>query len=385
MTRNYRSDRIGNLQQSEIRAMTRECVRLGGLNLGQGICPLPSPPEILEAASEAILADKSTYSKFEGVDDLRTTIAKKMASYNKLEVNADTDVIVTIGSTGSFVCTLQGLFNPGDEIIIFEPFYGYHVNALRVSGCEANFVTLTPPDWSFTREAIEAAITPKTRGILVNTPGNPSGKVFSRAELETIASICQEHDLIAITDEIYEYLVYDGHVHTSLATLPGMWERTVTMSGFSKTFAITGWRLGYTVAPAHLATPIGFINDLFYICAPTPLQYGLAAGMARLSPDYYTEMSDRYRQKRDYFCDALISAGLTPHIPQGAYYILADVSHLGFSDDKKAAMHILETTGVASVPGSSFFASDTGRSLTRFCVAQEWEVVKEAAERIATL
>ncbi len=385
MSKNFRSDRIGLLQQSEIRAMTRECVRLGGLNLGQGICPLPSPIEILEASAEAILADKSTYSKFEGIDDLRTVLAKKLASYNGLTVNPDTDIVVTIGTTGSFICVLQGLFNPGDEIVVFEPFYGYHVNAITVSGCKPNFVTLQAPDWTFTRESIEAAITPKTRGILVNTPGNPSGKVFSLEELEVIADICKKHDLIAITDEIYEYMVYDGQKHVNLAGLDGMWERTVTMSGFSKTFAITGWRLGYTVAPKHLSEPIGLINDLFYICAPTPLQHGVAVGMQRLPADYYTEMARDYRDKRNYFCDALKAAGLTPLVPQGAYYILTDVSSLGYNDDKKAAMHILEKGGVASIPGSSFFASDGGRNLVRFCVAQPWDIVKQAAERIAAM
>lgn len=385
MTENYRSERITNLKQSEIRAMTRECVRVGGINMGQGICPLASPQELLEATAEAVLADKSTYSKFEGVDDLRTAIANKLATYNGLEIDPDTELVVTIGSTGSFICTLQGLFNPGDELIIFEPFYGYHVNALRVSGCEARFVTLQGPGWTFTREMLEAARTERTRGILVNTPGNPSGKVFTREELEMIADFCKEHDLIAITDEIYEYMVYDGRKHISLATLPGMWERTVTMSGFSKTFAITGWRLGYAAAPAHLAGPIGLVNDLFYICAPTPLQHGLAAGMARLDAGYYEELCEGYRQKRDFFCAALESAGLRPLVPQGAYYILADVSSLGFEDDKAAAMHILERAGVASVPGSSFFESDAGRSLVRFCVSQEWEDLRAAADRLAKL
>lgn len=385
MSKNFRSDRIGFLQQSEIRAMTRECTRLGGLNLGQGICPLPAPEEILQASAEAILADKSTYSKFEGIDDLRTVLARKLASYNGLTVNPETDIVVTIGTTGSFVCVLQGLFNPGDEIVIFEPFYGYHVNAITVSGCKPVFVTMQAPDWTFTREAIEAVITPRTRAILVNTPGNPSGKVFSKEELEVIADICKEHDLLAITDEIYEYMVYDGQKHVNLAGLDGMWERTVTMSGFSKTFAITGWRLGYTVAPQHLSEPIGLVNDLFYICAPTPLQYGVAAGMVRLSDDYYTEMAKEYRDKRDYFCAALKEAGLEPLVPQGAYYILTDVSSLGYKDDKKAAMHILEKGGVASIPGSSFFASDAGRDLVRFCVAQPWDIVKQAAERIAAM
>ncbi|MFU8805499.1 MAG: pyridoxal phosphate-dependent aminotransferase [Bradymonadaceae bacterium] len=380
-----RSERVGHLQQSEIRRMTRECVRVDGINLGQGICPLPSPTEILEAASDAILADKSTYSKFEGVDDLRYAIAKKLARDNGLEIDADRELVVTVGSAGAFICTLQGLLNQGDEVVVFEPFYGYHVNALTVCGCVPRFVTMHAPDWTFTREALEAVIGPKTRAVLINTPGNPSGKVYSREELELIAEVCTEHDLLAITDEIYEYMVYDGREHISMATIDGMWERTVTLSGFSKTFAITGWRLGYAVGPEHLTTPIGLVNDLFYICAPTPLQHGLAAGMSRLGPSYYTEMCERYRKKRDFFCDALEAAGLKPHIPQGSYYILADVSPLGLNDAKAAAMHILETTGVTSVPGSAFFASDTGRNLVRFCVAHEWELLRKAADALKEL
>jgi len=365
--------------------MTRECVRVGGINLGQGICPLPSPLELLEAASEAILADKSTYSKFEGVDDLRTAIGKKLKDFNKLDIDVDKELVVTVGSAGAFICTLQGLMNQGDEVVVFEPFYGYHVNALKVCGCVPRFVEMQTPNWSFTREALEAVITEKTRAILVNTPGNPSGKVFSREELELIAEVCTKNDILAITDEIYEYMVYDGAEHINLATIEGMWERTVTLSGFSKTFAITGWRLGYAVGPEHLVAPIGLVNDLFYICAPTPLQHGLAGGMSRLGPEYYEEMCERYRTKVAFFCEALVAAGLTPYVPKGAYYILADVSSLGFEDDKAAAMHILEKTGVTSVPGSSFFASDRGRNLVRFCVAHEWDLLMKAAEALKGL
>jgi aminotransferase len=380
-----RSERVSHLKQSEIRAMTRECNRVGGINLGQGICPLPSPPELLESASEAILADKSTYSKFEGVDELRAAIARKLESFNKMTIDPDRELVVTVGSAGAFICTLQGLMNQGDEIVIFEPFYGYHVNAIKVCGCVPKFVPMNPPDWTFSREDLESVITEKTRAILVNTPGNPSGKVFTREELELIADVCKNHDLLAITDEIYEYMVYDGREHINLATIDGMGERTVTMSGFSKTFAITGWRLGYAVAPEHLAAPIGLVNDLFYICAPTPLQHGLAHGLNRLGPSYYEEMCEKYRKRRDFFCDALEEAGLTPHVPQGAYYILADVSSLGFDDPKASAMHILETTGVTSVPGDSFFASDRGRNLVRFCVAHEWDLLRKAAEALKGL
>lgn len=381
-----RSERVSGLTQSYIRRMTRECNRVGGVNLGQGICDLPTPPAILEHAAEAIRADDwSTYGPFEGIADLRELIAAKARDYNHIEQARTEDVVVTIGSTGAFNCVVQSLFNPGEEIIVFEPYYGYHVNTMKVGGVKPVFVPLQPPTWDVTREALEAAVGPKTRAIIVNTPGNPSGKVFSREELESIAEFCKEHDLLAITDEIYEYIVYDDVEHISLASLPGMWERTVTMSGFSKTFSITGWRLGWAIAPAHLSEPIGLVNDLFYVCAPTPLQYGVARGMASLEADYYREMAADYQQKRDLFCGVLTEVGLTPHVPDGAYYVLADIRRLGCEDDKAAAMKILETVGVASVPGSSFFVSEVGKTLTRFCYAKEQSILEDACERLRRL
>jgi aminotransferase len=381
-----KSRRVEFLKQSDIRRMTRECTRVGGINLGQGICDLPSPPSILEEASRAVLADKSVYSKFEGIDELREALAAKLARHNGLaQVDPDTDIVVTAGSTGAFVATVQGLLNPGDEVIVFEPYYGYHINAMRVAGVEASTVTLEGSEWRFSAEDLESARTDKTRAILINTPGNPSGKVFGRDELQIIADFCRKNDLIAITDEIYEYILYDGREHISLASLPGMYERTVTISGFSKTFSITGWRLGYAVAPPELSAAIGLVNDLFYICAPTPLQHGVAAGMTRVDPGYFETMAADYQKKRDMFCGALSEAGLRPNVPQGAYYVLADISSLGCADDKAAAMHILEEVGVASVPGSAFFESSAGQSLTRFCYAKDWPTLEEAAKRLVSL
>ncbi|WP_222615422.1 pyridoxal phosphate-dependent aminotransferase [Persicimonas caeni] len=380
-----RSQRVEFLQQSDIRRMTRECNLAGGINLGQGICDLPTPPEVLDEASKAVLADKSVYSKYEGIDELREALADKLHTHNKLDVDPDSDIVVTVGSTGAFASTIQGLFNPGDELMVFEPYYGYHLNTMRVGGVKPNFVTLEPPNWEFSAEKLEAALTPKTRGIVVNTPTNPSGKVFTREEMNTIAWFCQKHDLIAITDEIYEYILYDGREHISLASLPGMYERTVTISGFSKTFSITGWRIGYAVAPPELSEAIGLVNDLFYVCAATPLQHGVARGMARLDPSYYAEMAADYEKKRDMFCAALTEAGLTPYVPAGAYYVLADISPLGCDTAREGAMKILEEAGVASVPGSAFYQSEAGESLTRFCYAKDWDTLEAAAERLSRL
>lgn len=387
MARTFRSDRTASLTQSYIRRMTRECDRLGGINLGQGVCDLPTPEAILKASSDVILADKySTYGKFEGIDPLRFEIARKAMDFNKMaNVNPDTNVVVTVGATGALNCIVQALFNPGDEFIIFEPYYGYHLNTMRVGGVVPKFVTLEPPDWAFTREMLEAALTENTRAIIFSTPTNPSGKVYTRAELEVIADFCKDHDLLAITDEIYEYIVSDGAEHISLGSLPGMFERTLTIGGFSKTFSITGWRLGFVVAHEEFAGPIGLVNDLLYVCAPTPLQYGVAVGMAEIPASYYTETALDYQNKRDMFCGALVDAGLTPHVPAGAYYVLADTTRLGFDDDKAAAMHILETVGVASVPGSSFFQSAIGKTLTRFCYAKDWSVLERACEQIVKL
>lgn len=376
------SRRIECLEQSDIRRMSRECARVDGINLGQGICPLASPPEVLESAAEAVREDLSTYSAYEGVAVLREAIAEKLAVKNDLTVDPANEIVVTVGSTGAFACAIHGLFDPGDELLLMEPYYGYHRNAIVAGECEASFAALEPPDWRVDRETLEEAIGDETRAIVVNTPVNPSGQVFSRDDLEVVAELCREHDLLAITDEIYEYFLYDDCEHVSLASLPGMWERTVTISGFSKTFAITGWRLGYAAAPEHLIEPIGLVNDIHYVCAPTPLQHGVARAMERLPEDYYEEMADEFQAKRDFICEALDGVGLTPHRPEGAYYVLADVSSLGFDDDRRAAMHLLEEGGVATVPGTAFYRGDRATGLVRICYAVEWETLERAADAL---
>lgn len=381
MSDDRRSNRIEFLEQSDIRRMSEECARLDGLNLGQGICPLPSPPEVLDGAAEAVREDLSTYSSFRGAEPLRTAISEKLVAYNGLDVGPD-DIVVTIGATGAFASAMQGLFDPGDEIAMFEPYYGYHVNAARGAGLNCSFIPLEPPAWDISRSTIEAELSDDTRAIVVNTPVNPSGKVMSRQELEVVARVCRKHDLIAITDEIYEYFLYGDQDHISLATLPGMDERTVTISGFSKTFAITGWRLGYAAAPESLLEPIGLVNDLHYVCAPTPLQHGVARAMERLSEDYYTRLAEDFESRRDLFCEALEEAGLHPYWPDGAYYVLADVRSLGEPSARDAAMTILREAGVASVPGSAFFDSEVGEGLVRFCYAQPQDVLRQAAEQL---
>lgn len=382
MSRLWSSRRLAGVTQSFIRRMTRECERVDGINLGQGVCDLPTPECILRATADAVLADESMYSPFEGHRELRLAIAAKARTYNHLEaVDPERHVTVTIGATGAFQCAVQSLLDPGDEVIVFEPYYGYHVHTLQAGGLVPVFVPLTEPGWRLDPAVLAAAITPRTRAVLVNTPANPTGKVFSAAELAQVAALCQRHDLLAITDEIYEYIVYE-RPHVSLAALPGMWERTVTISGFSKTYSITGWRLGYAIACEALTERLGVANDLLYICAPTPLQLGVARGMRDLGPEYYTAMAADYRRKRDRLCDALRRADLTPRVPEGAYYVLAEADRLDATDDVRAAMTLLERARIAAVPGHSFYASRPEAILLRFCFAKDWPVLEEACRRL---
>ncbi len=379
----FLSSRLEGLVQSDIRRMTRECERVGGINLGQGICDLPTPPLVRDGAIEAIRARKSTYSLPEGVAELREAIARKLARHNGIEADPEREICVTVGTTGAFTAAITALLEPGDGVLLFEPYYGYHLNTLIVAGFEPHFLELAPPHFEVREAALRAAIRPNTRAIVVCTPSNPSGRMLTAEELERIARIAHEKDLLVLTDEVYEYFRYDGRRHISPATVGGLGSRTVSIMGLSKTFSITGWRIGYTVAPPEMTRAITLVNDLYYVCAPTPLQHGVAAGFA--APDEaYEEMRLAYQRKRDMTCEALDAAGMTPIVPEGAYYILADVRNLGFREALPAAMALLERTGVASVPGTAFFRGETGEHLLRFCFAKEDDVLEEACRRIRT-
>jgi aminotransferase len=277
------------------------------------------------------------------------------------------------------------LLNPGDEVILFEPFYQYHVSALLAVEAVPVVVKLLAPDWTLAPDAVERAVTPRTRALIVNSPGNPSGKVFTKEELQVIAQIAERHDLLVVTDEIYEYFLYDGRRHISLASLPGMAERTITIGGYSKTFSITGWRIGYSVAVPRWSQAIGAMNDLLYVCAPTPLQAGVAAGIEELPDVFYRGLAKDYQEKRDRFCAALAQAGLPPAVPQGAYYVLADATRLPGDNGKDRAMHLLRTAGVAGVPGEAFFTGVEGSRYLRFSYAKTDADLDEACRRIARL
>jgi aminotransferase len=306
-----------------------------------------------------------------------------MLRFNGIECDAESEVIVHSGSTGAFYASCLALLNPGDEVILFEPYYGYHLNTLVAAEAVPAYVTLRAPEWTFSPEDLESAVTPRTRGIVINTPANPSGKVFTREELEWIAAFVRRHDLFVFTDEIYEYFVYEGE-HISPATLPGMRERTVTISGYSKTFSITGWRVGYTICDRRWTQALAYFHDLVYVCAPAPLQMGVAEGIAKLPESFYRQISRDYVQKRDLLCSTLEEIGLTPSVPKGAYYVLADASILPGRNSKEKSMSLLRETGVASVAGSAFFHGG-GENLLRFCFAKTDAELEEACRRLSAL
>jgi aminotransferase len=368
--------------QSEIRAMTAACAAVGGINMAQGVCDTDPPTQVVAAAIAAIHAGHNIYSRAEGILPLREAIAQKFARFNGIHADPATEVLVTSGATGGLHCAVMALLDPGDACIVFEPFYGYHVTTLRSLRVTPQVVPLSAPDWSLDLDRLRAAITPHTRAIILNTPGNPSGKVFTHSELESVAEVALEHNLFVLTDEMYEHFVYDAQRHRSIATLPGMAERTITISGFSKTFSVTGWRLGYLTADARWLPATSYFHDLTYVCAPSPLQHGAAAGLLQLPQSFYDDMTTEYQAKRDLICAALIRAGLTPHIPTGAYYVLADATHIPGPDARAKARTLLAETGVAAVAGSAFFASDRGNNLLRFCFAKKDAELAEAAQRL---
>jgi aminotransferase len=372
------------LVQSEIRRMSVECDRVGGINMSQGICDMPIPAPVKLGAEEAIESGINHYTRYDGIEELRVAIAEKMAAFNGIKVDPETEVVVSAGSTGAFHSACLALLEQGDEVLLFEPYYGYHATTLHAAGAVPVTVPMTPPDWSIDEEALRRAITPRTRAIVINTPVNPAGKVFSREELERIAEIAIRYDLFVFTDEIYEYLVYDGRRHISPGSIPALADRTITISGYSKTFSITGWRIGYAVGRMHWTRPIGHVSDAIYVCAPAPLQAGVARGIRELPGSFYEQLRDIYGAKRDKFCAALKRTGLTPYVPQGAYYVLADVSRVPGGTGWQKAMHILQKTGVACVPGNAFYSGGCD-NLVRFCFAKSDDVIEEAGRRLQTL
>ncbi len=383
------SQRVQGFTESVIREMTRIVSQVGGVNLAQGMPNFPPPRELIEAAHVALEGDFHQYAITWGAPRLRRAIADKYAKFYGMDVDPERNVTVCCGSTETMLSTLLAVLNPGDEVIVFEPFYENYGPGCIISGAEPVFVPLEPPDFTFDADRLRKAVSPRTRAIVFNSPNNPTGKVFGRAELETIAALCLEHDLLAITDEIYEHIVYDGLGHTPIATLPGMAERTVTISGISKSYSVTGWRIGYAIAPAELSTGIRRAHDFVTVGAPHPLQE--AAVVALGLPDgYYARLRAEYQARRDLLYGYIEKAGFVAWKPRGAYYILTDVAHFmkqyGVQDPTAFAMWLIKQVGVATVPGTSFYAHpELGRTKIRFCFPKTDDVLRDAGERLLKL
>jgi aminotransferase len=383
----YLSELAPGTVQSEIRAMTVACAAAQGINMAQGVCDTDPPHAVVEAALEAIRSGHNIYTRMDGIEVLREGIARKFAAFNGLTLDPKREILVTSGATGALHAAVVALLNPGDECLVLEPFYGYHVSTLVAQRVKPVVVSLEAPEWRLDVQRLREAVTPKTRAMILNSPSNPSGKVLTQAEVEALAEFAMEHDLYVLSDEMYEYFVYDGERHRSIASLPGMGERTITISGFSKTFSVTGWRLGYLAASEKWMGAIGYFHDLLYVCAPSPLQFGAAAGLTALPQSFYQGLGVEYQAKRDAICAALTKAGMTPSIPTGAYYVLADARRVPGADAKARARRLLADTGVAAVAGSAFFGSgadgvNRGEGLLRFCFAKKDAELVEACRRL---
>jgi aminotransferase len=379
------SNRSNSMTQSEIRNMSIECDRVGGINMSQGICDLELPLPVRVGANDAMIHGENHYTRYDGLAPLRNAIAEKMISYNKVKCDPEKNIIVSAGATGAFYSSCLALLNPGDEVILFEPYYGYHVSTLIAAGAVPVYVPMKAPDWTFTLQDLEKVVTPRTKAIMICTPGNPSGKCFTQAELDLLADFAIKQDIFVFTDEIYEYFVFDGRKHISPSSIERIADRTITISGYSKTFSITGWRIGYAVCHEKWQRMIGYMNDLVYVCGPAPLQMGVANGIKLLPPEYYVGLCDQYFKKRNQVCDVLKKIGLTPCVPHGAYYVLSDVTRLPGKSSKDKAMFLLNKVGVATVPGCAFHAAGRGENLVRFCFAKAPEILDEACKRLEKL
>ena len=383
------SRRVQGFTESVIREMTRVNAEYGGVNLAQGFPNFQPPKELLEAAHRALDGDFHQYAITWGARTLREVVARKFERFYGQLVNPETQVTVCCGSTEAMLATLLAVLDPGDEIIIFEPFYENYGPASIISGARPVYVPLEPPEFTFDPDRLARAFSPTTRAIVFNSPNNPTGKVFSLRELEIIAELCQRHDALAVTDEIYEHIVYDGRRHIPIATLPGMRDRTVTISGVSKSYSVTGWRIGYTISPPDIAVGIRRAHDFITVGAPAPLQE--AAVTALDFPEaYYVGLREAYQARRDLLRPLLEKAGFRSYEPQGAYYILTECAHfierLGLADDTAFAMYLVRECGVATVPGSSFYVhQDLGRTKIRFCFPKTDDILLDAGQRLQKL
>jgi aminotransferase len=379
------SHKAARFTESVIRGMTVEARKYGAINLAQGMPDFPAPREIKAAACEAIDNDINQYAITWGAQNLREAIAEHVDWHLGLKVDPETEITVTCGSTEAMLVTLLSLINPGDEVILTQPYYENYWPDCVIAGASARFVPIRPPDWRFDLDELAAAFNDKTKAIILCNPNNPTGTVFSRADLEAVAELCRKWDVIAITDEIYEHIIYDGRPHVALAGLEGMWERSVTIGGMSKTYAVTGWRVGTMLAPPRLTHAFRQVHDFVSIGAAAPLQEAGAVAY-RLPREYYARLAADYQARRDRFCRVLTEVGFELELPEGAYYVMTGITAFGVTDDVDFSRYLVREVGVATVPGSSFFQDKAlGRSYIRFCFCKQDSTLDLAAERLRKL
>jgi aspartate/methionine/tyrosine aminotransferase len=385
--KHFLSDRVSHFTESVIREMTRQAMVHGAINLAQGFPDFPAPAEIKKAAQEAIGTDVNQYAITWGARSLRGAIARQMEAWQGVKVDPEKQVTVCCGSTEAMISTLMAVCNAGDEVVIFEPYYENYGPDSILSGAKPRFVKLRPPretggEWTFDERELREAFHRHTKAIIVNTPNNPTGKVFTRTELELIRDLCVKFDVLAITDEIYEHILYDGTKHISMASLEGMEERTITINGMSKTYSVTGWRVGWTIAAPRITDAIRKVHDFLTVGAPAPLQEAGASALS-MPESYYAKLADGYRKRRDRLLPALEEVGFRCFLPRGAYYVMTDISDFGYADDLAFTKYLVSEIGVAAVPGSSFYRDPKdGAQQVRFAFCKRDETLDEAAERL---
>lgn len=377
------SDRTAGFTDSVIRRMTRISNKYGAVNLSQGFPDFDPPKEILDRLAEVAHEDYHQYSITWGAQNFREALAAKQTHYMGRAIDPDSEIVVTCGSTEAMMTAMMTVTNPGDKVVIFSPFYENYGADTILSGAEPIYVPLAPPDFNFDPEVLEDAFRQHPKALILCNPSNPCGKVFTRAELETIAALAKKYDVYVITDEVYEHIVYAPHTHTYFATLPGMWERTISCSSLSKTYSVTGWRLGYVIAPAPIIERAKKVHDFLTVGAAAPLQEAIIPGL-KFGQDYYDDLLQKYTHKRDLFCKGLDDLGLVHNIPQGAYYVMLDISAFGYDSDLQFCEDLAAKVGVGAVPGSSFFREPVNH-LIRFHFAKKDDTLNEALNRLETL
>lgn len=377
------SDRTAGFTDSVIRRMTRISNKYGAVNLSQGFPDFDPPKEILDRLAEVAHEDYHQYSITWGAQNFREALAAKQTHYMGRAIDPDSEIVVTCGSTEAMMTAMMTVTNPGDKVVIFSPFYENYGADTILSGAEPIYVPLTPPAFNFDPEMLEDAFRQHPKALILCNPSNPCGKVFTRAELETIAALAKKYDVYVITDEVYEHIVYAPHTHTYFATLPGMWERTISCSSLSKTYSVTGWRLGYVIAPAPIIERAKKVHDFLTVGAAAPLQEAVIPGL-KFGQDYYDDLLQKYTHKRDLFCKGLDDLGLVHNIPQGAYYVMLDISAFGYDSDLQFCGDLAAKVGVGAVPGSSFFREPVNH-LIRFHFAKKDDTLNEALNRLETL